>query len=101
MKPAGRDEGGSNEAFQPPRSAAEYAAIKDSVPGWFLDIDATLFIGVDAVQRDIGVRGDLLEIGVFYGKTSILLGYLARPEESLVCCDVFEDTQALTDEGQA
>jgi hypothetical protein len=96
-----RDDAGSREVFQRPRSAAEYLAIKDAVRGWLLDIDATLFIGVDAVQRVFGARGDLLEIGVFYGKTSILLGYLARPDEALVCCDIFEDTQALSDEGEA
>src|SRR5262249_26528761 len=100
MALAGRDDAGSKEGFRPPRSAMEYLAIKDSVPGWLLDIDATLFIGVDAMQRAHGARGDLLEIGVFYGKTSILLGYLARPGEALVVCDVFEDTQALSGEGQ-
>ena len=100
MELAGRNEAGSRAAFQPPRSAVEYVAIKDSVRGWFLDIDATLFLGVDAMQRAVGARGDLLEIGVFYGKTSILLGYLARPGEAVVCCDVFEDTQALSDEGR-
>jgi SAM-dependent methyltransferase len=99
MELAGRTETGSSEA--PARSALEYVAIKDSVRGWLLDIDATLFVGVDALQRAHGIRGDLLEIGVFYGKTSILMGYLARPGETLVACDVFEDTQGLSVEGQA
>ena len=100
MELAGRDNAGSKEASPPARSAMEYLAIKESVPGWLLDIDAMLLIGVDAMQRARGAGGDLLEIGVFYGKTSILLGYLARPGEALVTCDVFEDTQALSGEGQ-
>jgi len=100
MEVRGRDDVRSKEAYQPPRSAADYLAVKDSVPGWFLDVDATLFIGVDAVQRALGPHGDLLEIGVFYGKTSIMLGYLARPTDAVVCCDVFEDTQGLSDEGE-
>jgi len=92
--------GETGRATAPARSATEYAAIKDSVQGWLLDIDATLFIGMDVMQRAHGARGDLLEIGVFYGKTSILLGFLARPGETLVACDVFENTQALSVEGQ-
>jgi hypothetical protein len=101
MQRAGRDEVESQEAASPHRLAMEYLALKDSVRGWLLDIDATLFIGVDTVQRVHGARGDLLEIGVYYGKTSILLGYLARPGETLVSCDIFEDTQALSGEGKA
>ena len=101
MELAGRSDGGAKETSPPVPSVTEYLAIKDSVQGWFLDIDATLFIGVDALQRAHGARGDLLEIGVFYGRSSILLGYLARPGETLVTCDVFEDVQALSDEGHA
>lgn len=101
MELAGRSDGGAKETSPPARSMMEYLATRDSVPGWFLDIDATLFIGVDAMQRAHGTRGDLLEIGVFYGRSSILLGYLARPGEALVTCDVFEDVQALSDEGHA
>ena len=97
----GRSDGRSQETSPSAGSAMEYLAIRDSVPGWFADVDATLFIGVDALQRAHGTRGDLLEIGVFYGRSAILLGYLARPGEALVTCDIFEDVQALSDEGQA
>lgn len=100
MELARRDDGGTNEASSPAQSMADYLALKESVPGWFLEIDATAFIGVDAMQRAHGTCGDLLEIGVFYGRSSILLGYLARPGESLVTCDIFEDMQALSDEGR-
>jgi SAM-dependent methyltransferase len=101
MELAGRDDGGSKEASPSAQSVTEYLALRESVPGWFRDIDVTLFIGVDAMQRAYGARGDLLEIGVFYGRSSILLGYLARPGEALVTCDIFEDMQALSNEGQA
>jgi hypothetical protein len=49
MRPGGRYESGSREAVSPPRPAIEYLSVKESVRGWFLDIDATLFIGVDAL----------------------------------------------------
>ena len=45
------------------------------------------------------MRGDLFEIGTSFGKSAILLGYLARPpEERLTVCDVFEHKQALDPE---
>jgi hypothetical protein len=39
------------------------------------------------------VAGDLFEIGVYCGKTAILLGYLQQPNESLVVCDLFESDE--------
>lgn len=40
--------------------------------------------------------GDLLEIGAYHGKSSILLGYLAGNEDELVVCDPFDS--ATTDD---
>jgi hypothetical protein len=59
------------------------------VPGWFEDIDAAVFRAIDQADRAAGVDGDLLEIGAFLGKSAILLGYLVRPSERLVVCDLF------------
>jgi len=66
----------------------------ETVPGWFDPRDAMLWLAIDELQRDAGVEGDLLEIGVFLGKSAILLGYLARPGEILTVCDLFEDQPA-------
>src|SRR5262249_6671961 len=65
------------------------AHMHDEVPGWFTEVDASLFRAVDAAQRGAGVRGDLLEVGVFLGKSAVLLGYLVRPDEELVAWDLF------------
>ncbi len=81
--------------------ATAYLSQKDSVPGWFLDIDARLFLGVNALQTDRGSRGNLLEIGAFHGKSAILLGYCLQPGERLVVSDTFEHTEGLTVEGKA
>lgn len=81
--------------------ATAYLSLKDSVPGWFLDIDARLFVGVNALQTSRGIRGNLLEIGAFQGKSAILLGYCLQPGERLVISDTFEQTDALTAEGMA
>ena len=67
--------------------ATAYLSVKDSVPGWFLDIDARLFLGVNALQTGRGIRGNLLEIGAYHGKSAILLGYCLQPGERLVVSD--------------
>ncbi len=86
-----------------PESDAIGRYIQDmgSVPGWFLELDARIFIGIDSLQKARGIGGDLLEIGVYHGKSAILLGYLVRPGEHLMVCDVFESIGELSDEGVA
>ena len=75
----------------PPGSASDYIRRLDDIPGWFLPVDARLLMGVDQLQRERGITGDLLEIGTYKGKSAILLGYLRRDPERLIVCDVFED----------
>src|SRR4051812_42395764 len=47
--------------------------MNDVIPGWLNPEDAMLFRVADALQFEAGIRGDILEIGAFYGKTSVLL----------------------------
>ena len=68
----------------------EYLAAQHELPGWFSDLDALLFACFDEVQRNGSVRGDLLEIGVYRGKSAALLGYFVREGERLVVCDLFD-----------
>lgn len=67
-----------------------YLDAADEWPGWFHRTDRDLFRLADAVQREQGLAGDLLEIGVYLGKSAALLGHLRRDAERLVVCDVFE-----------
>jgi hypothetical protein len=68
----------------------EYVTHMDElVLGWFAYIDAMVFRAIDQTHRDSGIEGDLLEIGAYMGKSAILLGYLLRPQERLVVCDLF------------
>jgi hypothetical protein len=76
-----------------------YIAMLDQVPGWFFYPDARVFAGIDAYQRASGVTGDLLEIGVYLGKSAILMGYLRRDGERLVVCDLFE-SEGTTEESR-
>jgi len=84
-----------------PDAKGQYIQEMGSVPGWFLEVDAHVFVGMDSVQHARGIHGDLLEIGVYYGKSAILLGYCVRPGEHLVVCDVFEELGDLPEESVA
>ncbi|WAZ23685.1 class I SAM-dependent methyltransferase [Streptomyces cinnabarinus] len=61
------------------------------VPGWFPALDQTLFTWFLQRQESLGQRGDLLELGVYLGKSAILLGRHSRPGETFTVCDLFED----------
>ena len=68
----------------------EYLTALDSIQGWFYPEDVSLFQALHELQGQDGVSGDLLEIGVYHGKSSILMGYFPREDEHLVICDLFE-----------
>ncbi|MET9862810.1 class I SAM-dependent methyltransferase [Streptomyces smyrnaeus] len=70
----------------------------DEVPGWFYRTDLVLFDWFLTRQRDLGHRGDLLEMGAYLGKSAVLMGaYLDAPEERFTVCDLF-DSEAAPDE---
>ncbi|MET8244870.1 class I SAM-dependent methyltransferase [Streptomyces sp. NPDC005202] len=71
------------ETTRPPRRL-------DDVPGWFPVLDQTLFDWFLHRQESAGVRGDLLEVGVYMGKSAIFLGRRLRPGERYTVCDLFE-----------
>ena len=77
-----------------------YSYSMESIPGWFASTDLQLFKITSEVQHSLGIRGDLLEIGTYFGRSGILLGYLAGNDEQLVICDLFDLPPASTD-GQA
>lgn len=70
----------------------EYLTALDTIQGWFYPEDVRLFQALNVLQGQDGVSGDLLEIGVYHGKSSILLGYFPREDEHLVVCDLFEQS---------
>ncbi len=82
-------------------TVAEYLRQKETVAGWLRDIDARVILAIDGLQRAAGVSGDLLEIGVSYGQSAILLGYCVQASERLVVSDTFEDTKGFCSENLA
>ncbi len=82
-------------------TVAEYLHQKETVRGSLQDIDARIILAIEELQRAAGVSGDLLEIGVSYGQSAILLGYCVQASERLVVCDTFEDTKGFGSENRA
>ncbi|MGW0625883.1 class I SAM-dependent methyltransferase [Streptomyces sp. NPDC002758] len=62
----------------------------DDVPGWFPVLDQLLFDWFLSRQETAGLRGDLLEVGVYMGKSAIFTGSHLQPGERYTVCDLFE-----------
>ncbi|WP_326610707.1 class I SAM-dependent methyltransferase [Streptomyces scopuliridis] len=62
----------------------------NDVRGWFPPLDQVLFEKLLTRQEERGERGDLLELGVFMGKSAIFLGHHLRDGEKFTVCDLFE-----------
>ncbi|MFG2807281.1 class I SAM-dependent methyltransferase [Streptomyces massasporeus] len=60
------------------------------VPGWFPPLDQMLFTWFLEQQKTAGIKGDLLELGVYMGKSAILLGHHLQDGELFTVCDLFE-----------
>ncbi len=61
-----------------------------TMPGWFNIDDCAHFYLLLSLQSHYGVRGDVLEIGSYHGRSTALLAYCLQPGERLVVCDAFE-----------
>src|SRR5262245_28924146 len=79
-------------------TVGDYLGQKESVRGRLQNIDARVMLAIDGLQRAAAVSGDVLEIGVSYGQTAILLGYCVQASERLVVCDTFEETSGFCSE---
>ncbi|MFE4829136.1 class I SAM-dependent methyltransferase [Streptomyces sp. NPDC056672] len=60
------------------------------VRGWFPPLDQVLFETLLNGQKARDEHGDLLELGVFMGKSAIFLGHHLRDGEKFTVCDLFE-----------
>jgi hypothetical protein len=80
-------------------TAARYVRGCEQIPGFFYLADIMLFDFILAHQLDTGVPGEMLEIGVYRGKSAILMGCGLRPDERLIACDLFDDVLSHEDLG--
>ncbi|MFI6873181.1 class I SAM-dependent methyltransferase [Streptomyces sp. NPDC050400] len=60
------------------------------VKGWFHNVDQVLFDWFLTRQRDRAHHGDLLELGVYLGKSAIFMGQYLADEETFTVCDLFD-----------
>lgn len=61
----------------------------DRIPGWFHRVDIAAFrVLLDSTRAE--GSGDLAEMGVYMGKSAVLLGADLAPGETLTVADVFE-----------
>jgi hypothetical protein len=61
----------------------------ESIPGWFSHQDQTIFEILLNYQNTRYIQGDLLEIGVYLGKSAVVLGAYKQDGEEVVVCDLF------------
>lgn len=66
----------------------------EDIPGWFMPVDQALFTWVLESQRQAQGPGGAVELGVFRGKSAVLIGQNLEPGEVLTVCDLFEDLEA-------
>jgi hypothetical protein len=60
------------------------------IPGWFLGTDILLFRFFLGRQIDDGESGDLAEMGVYQGRSAVLIGSYLEPGETFTVVDLFE-----------
>ena len=63
----------------------------NELEGWFFSPDQLAFFELCALQERSQITGDLCEVGVFKGKSLVLLSLLKRDTERLLGFDLFDD----------
>ncbi|GHB83327.1 class I SAM-dependent methyltransferase [Persicitalea jodogahamensis] len=59
------------------------------IDGWFAEEAAMLISLLDTVQRHNQIKGDLFEVGVHHGKSTLFFYHLLVGSEQLRVCDLF------------
>jgi hypothetical protein len=83
------------------KTTAANEIIKQSsvVDGWFSKEAGMLIAIVDEFQKTNGISGDIFEIGVHHGKSSIFFSHLLSPSENLHVCDLFGGSGNVSNSG--
>lgn len=59
------------------------------INGWFFPADIISFWLLDVVQKSLGITGDICEVGVFEGKSLVLLSHFLTESEYAHAFDLF------------
>ena len=65
----------------------------DDIPGWFMPVDQALFSWILKHQNATQAPGAIVELGVFKGKSAVVIGNFVRPGEVFTACDLFDDIE--------
>ncbi len=71
-----------------------YLTAFNRIEGWFSYDAALMFMAYNQLIRAGGISGDVLEIGVYHGLSSIAVASLRGPGRKLYAIDLFEELQA-------
>lgn len=85
----GANEGARGRGEISPQQAVSLVRQTRRIGGWLSPGAVYLFALIDAIQKRQGIMGNLFEIGVHHGKSALVLGAMARPNEQLGVCDIF------------
>ena len=77
------------EGFVRPSKVLELFAAVKAIPGFFNYDDAQHFALILRMQEALGLKGDILEIGTWKGRSAAFLGCFLREGERLILNDVF------------
>lgn len=69
------------------------------IEGWFFPADMLSFWMLAAIQEGLGIRGDICEMGVYHGKSLVLLSNMLAENETVHGYDIFpNNTKEKTEE---
>ena len=81
-----------NEKSQVMQAVQAYVdAGSNEVEGWFYRYDMLLFSLLDNIQKSFEMQGEICELGVYKGKSLILLNLMSRATESVYAFDLFDN----------
>ena len=60
------------------------------IEGWFSNQAAYLIGSLDEIQQSLNIKGDIFEIGVHHGKSTVFFNHLINGSEKLNVCDIFD-----------
>lgn len=70
--------------------------VNESVQGWFYEPDICLMSQILKWQMELGIEGNICEIGVYHGKSAILLSMIRQSSEKLFLLDIFPEDMEKT-----
>jgi hypothetical protein len=90
----------SKRSAKSPRTQAEVymetkldlfrSQMRHQIEGWVGDRQPDLIEAIDKAQRELDVRGDIVEIGVHHGLFMLLLAAVRREDEKVLAFDIFD-----------